>query len=320
MEGVSLSIARCQGDRDAMLGSSGRDVARDPRDDAATRRSSEEAKGVNQQSDRDLSPGERVNKLLRAIETEVIPRLVLAQRSVARPPPRGLVAGDEPSDDEVSHFANLVVARDFTVAAAFVEGLRTRGLSTESLFLDLLSPAARLLGEMWSADACDFTQVTVGLCRLQQVLHELSPAFHNEGGQEPATRSPDHRVLLAPIPGEQHTFGLYMVSEFFRRAGWDVTTGTARTGRELEAMVRTESYAVIGLSLSHERYLERLAGLTRDLRRHSRNRGVGILVGGPLFVRNPELVTLVGADATATDGREAVRQAEDLLALLPRHR
>jgi len=281
---------------------------------------SEDFKGAPSGNDRQLSAGERVNRLLRAIETEVIPRLVLAQRSMVRPAARTLYGVEAPSNDEISHFANLVVARDFPVAAAYVEGMRARGNSVESLFLDLLAPAARLLGEMWSADACDFTQVTVGLCRLQQVLHELSPAFQTEAQRDLAARSPEHRVLLAPIPGEQHTFGLYMVSEFFRRAGWDVATGTARTGRELESMVRAESFAVIGLSMSHERYLDRLSSLIRDLRRHSRNRAVGVLVGGPLFVRNPELVALVGADATATDGREAVRQAEDLLALLPRDR
>ena len=33
------------------------------------------------------------------------------------------------------------------------------------------------------------------------------------------------RILLTAVPGEQHSFGLYMVAEFFRRAGWDVVDG-----------------------------------------------------------------------------------------------
>ena len=52
------------------------------------------------------------------------------------------------------------------------------------------------------------------------------------------------------------------------------------------------------------------------LRSESRNRGVGVMVGGRLFAEKPELANAVGADATATDGRQAALQAETLLALL----
>jgi hypothetical protein len=39
------------------------------------------------------------------------------------------------------------------------------------------------------------------------------------------------------------------------------------------------------------------------------------MVGGPAFNDHPELVALVGADATAVDGRQAALQAEALLAM-----
>jgi hypothetical protein len=58
--------------------------------------------------------------------------------------------------------------------------------------------------------------------------------------------------------------------------------------------------------------------LIRDVRRASRNSGLGILVGGPMFIERPDLVGLVGADATAADGRQATLQAETMLALLGR--
>jgi hypothetical protein len=43
-----------------------------------------------------------------------------------------------------------------------------------------------------------------------------------------------------------------------------------------------------------------------------------VLVGGPIFIAHPELVALVGADATAVDGRQAAIQAETMLSLLQR--
>ncbi|RZJ18331.1 MAG: cobalamin-binding protein, partial [Haliea sp.] len=108
---------------------------------------------------------------------------------------------------DVERFARLVLARDDDVAQACVDAMRDRGVPIESIYLDLLAPVARHLGELWEQDLCDFTDVTLGLGRLQQVLRELSPAF----GQSIDHPTNGRRVLLLPSPGEQHTFGLVMV-------------------------------------------------------------------------------------------------------------
>ena len=71
---------------------------------------------------------------------------------------------------------------------------------------------------MWSEDECDFSTVTVALGRLQRLLRELSPAF----GTEIEYPANGRRALFAQAPDEQHSFGLSMVAEFFRRQGWDV--------------------------------------------------------------------------------------------------
>jgi MerR family transcriptional regulator, light-induced transcriptional regulator len=152
----------------------------------------------------------------------------------------------------------------------------------------------------------------VGLCRLHQVLRELSPAFQNEGEHQPHG---GRRALLVPVPGEQHTFGLVMVAEFFRRAGWDVWSGPPASRGELVRIVRNEWFAVVGFSASCDTRLDALAAGIHAVRRASRNPAVGVLVGGPVFVEHPELATLIGADATAVDGRQATQQAESLLAL-----
>lgn len=50
--------------------------------------------------------------------------------------------------------------------------------------------------------------------------------------------------------------------------------------------------------------------MIRAIRGVSRNRAVGVLVGGPVLVGRPELALSVGADATAADGPQAVLRAE----------
>jgi methanogenic corrinoid protein MtbC1 len=259
---------------------------------------------------------QRFERLVRTIDAEIIPRLVLARRAA----PLAQVADDGtvavapvvPTIEEVHAFARLVIANDVGAASAEVARMRARGVSLESIFLDLLSPAARRLGEMWLDDTCDFTEVTIGLWRLHQVVRELSPAFGNEVDYEGHGR----RALLVAVPGEQHTFGLCMVAEFFRRSGWDVSSGPIATTDELLALLRSDWFAVVGLSVSCETRLEGLAATIHAMRRASRNGSIGIMVGGQIFVEHPELVALVGADATAVDGRQATLQAESLVALL----
>jgi methanogenic corrinoid protein MtbC1 len=251
---------------------------------------------------------QRLLKLTRTIEVEIIPRLLLANGGLPRAEQGGLV----PAPADVAELADLLLTRDGATAFSFVDGLRLRGARVETLYLDLLAPAARHLGDLWCDDICSFSDVTVGLVRLQQVLRELSPSFHDEV----APRQLNRRALLVPTPGEQHTFGLNMVAEFFRRAGWDVWTMATASEDKLARIVRRKWFALVGLSLGSESKLERLSSGIRSVRRASRNRSIGVMVGGPIFVAQPDLVALVGADATASDGQEATRQAERMLDLL----
>jgi methanogenic corrinoid protein MtbC1 len=87
------------------------------------------------------------------------------------------------------------------------------------------------------------------------------------------------------------------------------------SSNDLVGIARSEWFAVIGFSVSCTSRMDTLATSIRRVRRVSRNPAVSIMVGGPAFVEHPELVALVGADATATDARQAALQAEALLAL-----
>lgn len=260
-------------------------------------------------------PRTSIANLARALDAEVIPRLVLARRGAVLPAPAeeaGAAARVAPG--EVAAFTRLILERDVADASERIAALRAEGISLEAIFLDLLGPAARRLGDMWIEDLCDFTQVTVGLWRLQQLVRDLSPAFCDAAEPQDQTR----RVLLVAAQGEQHTFGLFMVAEFFRRAGWDVWAGPVATQAELLDLVRHDWYAVVGISVSCETRLEGLAATIHAIRRASRNRAVGVMVGGAVFLDHPELAALLGADASATDGRQATLQAESLLALTAR--
>lgn len=271
--------------------------------DGAAKRTQYENGRVNGEAE-----GSELTELAKLIEGEVIPRLVLAHSRDS------VLLSDQPSNvmppeaEDVADFARLLVHQDPAEAAAYVDAMRERGVELDTLLLDIMAPAARLLGDWWVADLCDFADVTIGLSRLQVMLRDLSPAFDGDVGAGKDGR----RALLAPMPGEQHTFGVFMVQEFFRRSGWEVYGGTLTCNDELLEAVRDQPYALVGLSVSHDGELKELASLIPSIRKRSCNPRISVMVGGQVFIRNPDFATEVGADGMAADGRGAVAQAESL--------
>ncbi len=250
--------------------------------------------------------GQMLSELSQTIEGEIIPRLMLAFdsfRSSAKSH-----SDDNRLVDNVDEFVRLLLTHDATVATNYVSTLRTDGVPLSALYLDLLAPAAKRLGVMWEEDACSFTDVTIGVCRMHQVLLEFSRCFD----ASERTVTPGRNALVAPVPGEQHTFGLFMVMEFLRRGGWNCFSGPPASSREFLRLARSQDFEMIGISVSSDRHIDTAADLIGRFRRASRNKDTVILAGGKVFLDNPELAVQVGADAMAADGRDAVHKANKL--------
>ncbi len=250
--------------------------------------------------------------LMRTIENEIIPRLMLAHQ--AGPVIEDVCADPDatPGPHEVADLARLALDQDASASAAYVESIRVRGVALEVIYVELLAPTARRLGELWEADLCDFTQVTIGLWRLQQVMYDLSPLFQRDAQRSEVRR----KGMLVPAPGSQHTLGVFMVAEFFRKAGWDIWGEPRATVSGLLEAVRKDWFDVVGFSLGAEHQIPELVSTIAAVRRASRNPSVGIMVGGPLVVAHPEFLQDIGADISAETAEEAVEEAEYFIASL----
>ena len=255
----------------------------------------------------------RHDVLSQTIAQDVVPRLILARGAEAAVLPAPPEAEAAVQTGDVSTLVDILLHHELRDAVSFVDGVADHGAAVETIYLDLLTPVARNLGTLWDEDLCDFLQVTSGLGRLHHVLNRLSAPFQDD----PLRLARRHRVILVPGPGDTHSFGLSMVASFFQRAGWSGWTGVPDSPADLIRRVHAESFAVIGFSVACGRRLEALSSAIRAVRRASMNPDIRIMVGGPVFALQPELVAMVGADATAVDGRQAVLQAQSLLALIP---
>lgn len=274
--------------------------------------------GIGSGPARPLDPGHAA-RLRQTIETEIVPRLLAARGRLGLPraTPDELDRDSGTAERHVlpadcAELQRLLLAHDSSVARAYVAALVNQGVLREQIFVDLLAPVARGFGQMWEDDSADFTQITVALGRLQVLLHELS---RDSAGTEDCSGADARSVLLITMPGEQHSFGLLVIGDAFRRHGWNVCCEFPRNAREALELVASHHFDLLGLSAAGEVKAADIGTLLPALRRASRNEAISLLVGGPLFMRCPDLVGQLGADGTASDGNGAVEIAEQLVSL-----
>lgn len=248
-------------------------------------------------------------RLMDMLEAEIIPRLALedGDPGVLELPATGRVA--RPDDDQVMRFTTLLLRQDAQSAWQHIDSLLATGHSLEDLYLGMLAPAARRLGELWDQDRVDFTAVTLGTGYLQELLRSLS--LRHEGGI--GITGHHHRILLQPATGEQHGLGISILGDLFRRRGWDVCGGPSMGRDRLRLLLAREHFDVVGFSLYAERWVEGLAEDIASVRACSRNESVKVIVGGDLINAVPALVTQLGADGTADNGLDAPDTALKLI-------
>ena len=133
---------------------------------------------------------------------------------------------------------------DDAAASLLVDDLLRAGLSVEDLCLDHLGPAARHLGDLWDRDRLPFTEVALATARIQALLRRMPPTR--------STPSLTHSksAVFAAVPGEQHTLGVMMAADLFRRNGWDVGLMVGLGHDELVNRIARDDRPVIGLSCS----------------------------------------------------------------------
>jgi MerR family transcriptional regulator, light-induced transcriptional regulator len=88
--------------------------------------------------------------------------------------------------------------------------------------------------------------------------------------------------------------GLFMLSEFFKRAGWVVTVGVPQDVTEFKRLFQSDWFDAVGISVSTDRHLDTLATLLPSCARASDNLNLHVFVGGPMAFVAPERLAGLG--------------------------
>jgi methanogenic corrinoid protein MtbC1 len=198
----------------------------------------------------------------------------------------------------IAAMAHALCDADDAAASGLVDELLQAGLSVEEVCLDHLAPAARRLGDLWSSDRLPFTEVALASARIQAMLRRMP-----SGRMTPSCGSGKGAVFAA-VPGEQHTLGVMMAADLFRRNGWDVGLLIGLSHDELIGRIGRDDRPVVGLSCSGDHSypaLRRLLGALAGVRPDARILLSGQIVGDADKIKDlPAPVTIV-ADVAAAE-------------------
>ena len=270
--------------------------------------------------------------LLEVLLTEVVPRLtrlacgpgpVMPSDRSARPgrPVASMNLGDGPPRVgpllvHALELAELCQQGEGEAAGALIAQLRDRGVPIEALFLQVIQPAARHLGQGWSDDRLSFTDVTIALGHLQQVFSSLLDDFQCIGPSDAPAPSTAETILpsafFCTMPGATHRLGVQMVRAFFARAGWRTRLGQGDEAA-LVSQITAMRPALVGLSLNSETDLRSAGALILRVRNACRGFRPTIMVGGAAVPFFPKLVERLDADIVSGDATDALNRAVQLL-------
>ncbi len=208
--------------------------------------------------------------LLSTIEDQIIPQLLLAHRST-------LISGTVPADtfeiseEEIERFADLSTGQDMPGLLGRLEGLLREGLPIQGVLLDVIAPAARLLGEQWLDDERSFSDVAVGLGMLQRLV-----AVIGQKVEAPVTK--EGLVVLSAAPGEQHTLSLHVLAELLRTQGWAVHVEPVADETALLELLARESISAIGFTVNNDALVRHLGPLLERI--HALQPSAQVMLGG----------------------------------------
>lgn len=199
---------------------------------------------------------------------------------------------------DAERLAALAIAEEPTEARLLLNAAYAEFRSISALTELLIEPAARALGDLWAEDDCGEYEVTLGLCRLQTFLREVTSDGVQQHLEHPLV------VLVAPLPGEIHMLGATLDAEALWQAGHDARIRFPSTEQALEQIVATKWFDAIDLSLSpaftREHRIDRMGQIVDSVRRASKNPALVVLAGGRAFYDRTASSADVHADARST--------------------
>jgi len=161
-----------------------------------------------------------------------------------------------------------------------------------------------MLGDWWLEDRAGFSQVTIGTGRMFAIMRSMRHLF------EPTFPAQDKTATFASVPGEDHTLGVRMAADLFRKDGWEIALKVGMTHDQLVAEIEQSPTGIVGLSISGRHSVDALSRLVVAL--HICCPHAILVVSGQDIEEVRPVLSLMGLDGIASTFEEAKEQLDTL--------
>ena len=196
----------------------------------------------------------------------------------------------------VNRMVELATAPELGAMDLYLDEFRAAHVPAEEIASLYVPEAARQIGAAWETDRLGFAQVTVGISRLQELLHELQSEFTADQA-DPGNAS---TVLLIVPPGEQHTLGSLIVAMGLRRRGISVRMLFAPGLSDLSRLMATHRFDAALITVGSMDRVEISAKLVKTLSSLTKGR-MRVAIGGAIVAQRAEALAKTGADLVTND-------------------
>lgn len=188
-------------------------------------------------------------------------------------------------------------------ARAVVDELRAAGVAPHAIYYELFAPSMVMIGDLWEQNELSVAEEHLATEITERLIGQLSPSFN-----QPLPQLERGSVVLGCVAGERHVLGLRMLADIFRQHGWRVLYLGADVPEAdwVRLALRVDADAV-AISVGAERLVPVAQHLIGQLQAVLPQ--AALLVGGAVFVRDPELWREVGATLYDPDPQTLVRLA-----------
>ncbi len=209
---------------------------------------------------------------------------------------------------DIKIFSDFLKNNQIKQANSIVQDYLDIGYNPSKIVEFLVCKSAHYLGDEWCSNDISFVDVTIGMVTLHRVLCDLDEDLSMELGDSTRGRS----IFLASISQDTHLFGVAVLESFFRNSGWHVQVEHKSSVDSIAGDVANSYFSAIGISISQSRHIDECKSMIEQIRKHSKNRQIKIMVGGFPFLVDDMLYKGVGADAFAHNAPQALKIADSI--------
>lgn len=191
-----------------------------------------------------------------------------------------------------------MLAGDAAGAWSVVEAALSSGSEPDGIYADMLAPALRAIGEKWVSGEISVGDEHLASAVASRIIGRLGPRFARRG------RSRGTVITVMP-PGDRHGFGLSMLADVLRGAGYGVMDLGPDTpvASAVTAVEKAERLVAVCVSVVFDEALAGVVEMVSAIRAAVGD--VPVIVGGRAVQSESHALEL-GADGWAITPAEAV--------------